>query len=212
MKKAEFVCEEHKEYGGLGFRLLSQPGFDPLGASAVAHDLIEHFPNGDESIADEFMALGACLAIRGEGGFFHIQAGEAISGDLAELIQKAECGMEVKPAPKTKPLNGDYERMEQQITVAVRQAKKELENEREIKLRPEWETAMRSWIRIGFRKALKRFPGLLMNCVQEVFRKIESQAEKCLKNAEEGMILRVSYNIKRCNVNVSCDYDWALDN
>lgn len=87
----EFVCAEHEEFGENGWRLKSQPDFDPLSGMAVAHDCLEHFTDSADP-ADEFLALGAAMWIRDEN--YHARAGhhttdpgKHISGDLPDIIR-----------------------------------------------------------------------------------------------------------------------------
>ncbi len=61
----QFVCEEHEEYGSLGWREKDKPHFAPFQGLAVAHDCLEHFPDDGPEIEHEMQALGAGLHVRG---------------------------------------------------------------------------------------------------------------------------------------------------
>ena len=56
---------------------------------AVAHDILEHFPHGDGSPADELRALGASLWIR-DGYHRNGAAGENVGADLPEPVAAKE--------------------------------------------------------------------------------------------------------------------------
>lgn len=194
--KHVFVCEEHKEFGGLGWRLESQPDFDPLSGMAVAHDILEHFPNGDESPSDEFQALGASLLIRGEGGFFVFSSpGENIGADLPEIMRHVvHKNMGLSSAPKTRPLD---EYVEEWIKEAVGVLLEELklwydkEDAEHVKsMIPD----MVGWMRIGYRRAKARYKGKLWQ-VRDAFRKIQEEADKALKHAEEEDKLELSVSL-----------------
>src|SRR5258706_10369581 len=67
-----FISEEHEDFVTLGWKLKGCSGMDPLSGMAVAHDCMEHFPKVGQAdgVAEEFMALGAALWIRGDTGYW----------------------------------------------------------------------------------------------------------------------------------------------
>lgn len=66
--RMEFEAAEHEEFGSFGFRTKGRADFDPL--MAVAHDVLEHFPDDDQTLGGECQALGASLWIRGLTGYY----------------------------------------------------------------------------------------------------------------------------------------------
>ncbi len=48
----------------------NDPGFDPVAPVMAVHDLMEHFPGDEYAPHNEYMAQGAMLWLRFEGGFF----------------------------------------------------------------------------------------------------------------------------------------------
>lgn len=65
VKKFEFQARVHPEWHVLGFALEGIANADPMDGIGCAHDILEHFPGGDIGAADEFMAFGAMLWLRG---------------------------------------------------------------------------------------------------------------------------------------------------
>lgn len=60
----------HNGYQGLCPDANHFPGFDPVGAEAALHDILEHFPGDPPDVPAELMAQGASILLRAEGGWF----------------------------------------------------------------------------------------------------------------------------------------------
>jgi hypothetical protein len=205
--KYRFVCEEHQDFGGNGWRLESQPGFDPLGGMAVAHDIIEHFPDGDESPADEFQALGASYFVRGCGGYFSIKGAyhspeSNIASDFPMILQHIIYqDMYLRTPPATRPLREESD--EEGIQEILREARKLVRSEfsdpeDQRKCMEELKKA-EGWLRIGFRRASKRYAGNLFKVV-EMFLKIEKEADRILRHAEIGDVLEINVSGYRATI------------
>jgi hypothetical protein len=187
-----FSCAEHEEFGNLGWRLMSQPDFDPLSGMAVAHDILEHFPNGDGSPKDELLALGASIWVR-DGWHTNGTAGDNIAPDLQEVLRHVTYeDMSLPDPPATKPLE-HY--AEDEITKAVECLLRESKYNGE-KYSPSTLSAVRGWLRIGYRKGVRRYNGWYACDVQTIFNEIMQAADKALKHAEAGDRLVVSYAIQ----------------
>ena len=213
MKTHTFLCEEHEDFGSNGWRLKTQPGWDPLGGMAVAHDVLEHFADTTDAPLHELQALGAALWIRDGGnywGTYHPQSiywdgGHHIAPDLITVLQHAlHEGMDLPKPPRTVRCDA-----EDQIDIALWNARKEVTSEwedpREAR---ELLKLCRGWLRIGYRRAAERYKGHSPQQVVRLFREIEEQAEKALKTAEAGISkLHVTVNITELSAKVSKEDD-----
>ncbi len=212
--KYVFTCAEHEDFGSLGWRLKSQPDFDPLTGMAVAHDILEHFPGGDGSPADEFQALGASIHVR-DGYYANGTAGDNIGSDFPEIMRHIIYEhMHLNSAPRTNPCDSW---VEAEITKAINVLERELEY---MHLEPDELASVRrcypdirGWMRVGYRKALKRYKGLYKNDIQRLFREIEQEADRRLKYAEEGAELTVSLTLTALKAKITMkealEGDWA---
>lgn len=210
MKKYTFKVKEHEEYGGLGFTPSWYPNGDPLPGMTVAHDILEHFPKDDGSAEGEFLALGAALYIRGETGYMQRNGNvngpkEHLAADLP-MVWDYHTNRDRRTTIKPCGLVRDEDLMEQCreiVQIGVRNMRDE---DRQA---PDAETQERiaRWIAKGYKRASVRYAKHgAYEIAYSVFQKIEEQADRCLRGAEEGMILTVSLNLNNLNVSVDCDY------
>jgi hypothetical protein len=196
-----FIAEEHEEFGLPGWRQKGQPGFDPLMGMAVAHDALEHFRDGDDSIEDELQALGAALYIRGNGGYWmNATPGVHIGSDLPEIIGHhvfEDMPMPPEP-PRTKRLE-DW--AESEIDIAIQSATREwadrCDGEEQMQQARALLARARGWFRIGYRRAQRRYKGTDCNQLSYLFKQIEEAADRKLKHAETGDELTLRVNIRR---------------
>lgn len=202
MRTFRFVFDSHAEHDYTGWRLESQPGFDPVGGMGVAHDVLEHFPNGDASPADEFMALGAALIIRGNQGYWHQRtpfnphAHKHIGGEFPDILGHVVNGEMELPSPgRTKPVE-DYDYL---IIDTIKEARRLLnsefdeEDERARYVKLLWFAL--GWMRKGMRKALKRYSGQRMDWAYYAFRGIEKTVDELRKEAQVGHRIDVVINV-----------------
>jgi hypothetical protein len=218
MRKFRFVCEQHQEFGEKGWRAESQPGFDPLWGMAVAHDVLEHFPDGDESPADEFMALGAAYLIRGEGSYFSNKGNihspmVNIASDFPEIMRHIVGErMSLKTPPKTLAVPNADDGLREIIKEAKKLVKSEFDPEYDKELRDAAKDILQKalgWLRIGYRRAAKRYKGKIEK-VRCMFEQIEQAADKLLKHAEEGYVLEVTVDIQAGTASARIvEPDWA---
>jgi len=210
MKIYEFVCERHKEFGELGWRQKGQPGFDPLWGMAVAHDIMEHFPDGDESPADEFQALGAGMVIRQEQyyankGQLTVSPAINAASDFPEIARHIIYEKMHLPEPRaTRPLDDHFEAY---IAEFAKEARKLIVSEFEHESKEDKEKMReivrkaQGWVRIGMRRAMRRYKGRL-NEALSTFCEIEQQADRLLKEAFEGQVMqvRIENGFVRCQL------------
>ena len=213
----KFVCENHDDYGTLGWRLESHPDFDPLQGMAVAHDCIEHFPDGDESPSDEFQALGAAFRIRGLGGFFNnVHTPESnIASDMPEIFQhivNEDMGLSEPPKSAYSPMR-DSE-IETSLNTIVIEGLKLIKDQRQgyddgiqASFVSEFRRKAVAWLRHGFRRAGSRYRNRLNEMVW-MFETIQKESDKYLQDAEEGDKLTVQILLKSCSVDVQFKCLW----
>jgi hypothetical protein len=210
MKKAVFVCEKHEDYGSLGWRMGNQIDADPLGGMAVAHDLLEHPPGGDMGPADELVAFGHTIWLRGRGGYwddrFHNTAAENLSGEVIDIILRhvVEEGVTLHAPPRTLPLDdrvSDGTWAEREVRETVRLAGQHLrtegyDKEDQVKYRRHFDK-LEGWMRIGYREAEERYSRVTspyrLCCL---YKRIEEEADKLLKHANEGQLMTVRWDVK----------------
>lgn len=208
----EFVAEQHEDSGLLGWRQKLQPGFDPLPGMAVAHDVLEHFPGGNESAHDEFQALGAAYRIRGEVGYFHHLSSQPawkhLSAEMPDIFTHVYVTREAlladPPAHALRPLRSyDAERAEFTFRKCLREGCNEVRNMHEgVDLKDDIEDFIRkgvAWMRVGYRRVSKRYGVMHLSNVNDLFHQISAEADKHLAAASEGDLLRVTIlSVQRC--------------
>lgn len=198
----------------MGYKPSWYPEGDPLGGMAVAHDILEHFPNDDGKAEGEFMALGASLWIRGQSGYFRNGTPESnIASDFPEIWRHVIYEDErtyVRECPH-KSRNEEVQESGKQILIHALEEMREQFEEYEL---PSEETQQRivQWLAYGFNRAAKRYGkyhrrGIThYEIAHQLFAEIEKQADEKLKYAEEGQILTVFVNYKQLEVRTDLDY------
>ncbi len=212
MFKREFEWGEDEEYGWWGWIPKGFPEFNAGKGMLVAHDVLEHFTDDSGTLEAEIRALGAMVFIRGEGGYFWNKGsihgpGKNLGADLAKFYDELSDGMhscydEFSMPPRTCRLDteGDYI-----IEEALEEAKKLFRLEQEynrndnpidLKEPKEWERKMRGWLRIGYRKAVKRYCKAEPYACSELFRHIEMAVDNIYADFSQGDILTIKVNPK----------------
>lgn len=203
MPSLTFIVEENDTTGDLGFRPANQPNFDPYGAMATIHDVLEHFADTTEDPADEFQALGAALYIRGNGGYwsrgYTPHAWYHLNYDVVEIYMKIESCEAIEmtqPVKRRNALRDQY--AEEQIDLALAAAQKALyANEEgngfdaeEMSDRKDnidsYLASVRHWMRVGYARAAKRYAGLDTYDIVELWRRIEDRLNKIKDDIYEG--------------------------
>ncbi len=216
-----FEAAEHEEYGLLGWRLQGHPTFEPLAGMAVAHDMLEHFPNDQGTPEDELQALGASLLVRGETYFAtvgRLQTSPAyqMQGELLQLYFWAvqnESSLEFE-SPGDVKVNADIDEILDDIITRNRET---LESENlpdedmDIFASPENMRRAKLWLAKGYNRALRRYKGVDVDSLPYLFIDIEKKADKLLKVATEGMLLTVKVNTKTLTAELSSDYSEEVD-
>lgn len=208
-----FTYKHNEDRGYSGWVLDAKPYFDPMDGRGVAHDVLEEMPHGGEQPHDELMALGAMMFGRGSlsAAFNNRPTEEVLSYEFSELFRHAfgEEHYWLSPAPKTLRLDQgvygeDYER-EEAIVQAVAPLVLEYidkygedefgADEEQLEEARAWIPHAQNWLRIGFRRARRRFYPHMDGCdVAFMFERIE-RAVNALKGVEldDRLTLRVKY-------------------
>lgn len=208
----KFVSEIDDDYGSFGWRPKWQPTFNALRGIAVAHDCLEHFPNDDASVEAELQALGASWFIRGETGyFFDYGWGDRdpvrnIAAEISQLVEETlNAGQLLPEPPSARPLDAGVERMLKRVAAAgIDDAQTEWRHRGTDEPFPaDWNVrSVLGWLRLGYRKAKRRYRHISQYQVKEVFWQIEKGADRLLREVEgtEGLTMIVSVNLRRGTV------------
>ena len=169
------------------------PAFEPLGGMAVAHDVLEHWPN-DDSTTGELLAFGAMLWVRGEDYFalsksYNTNPFYHMKHELAKLLLKISRGefVPLRHAPCQYRTN-DYdiqkgiEELILEISIILRILEIPNENPATI-LTPETVGNVKSWLARGYNRAQRRYASVGRHELLDTFCFIEEQADKALRYA-----------------------------
>ena len=200
-----FDAAEHAEYGTIGFRPTWYKAGDPLSGMAVAHDILEHFPGDDGRAEGEYMALGAALWIRGEGGYWS----NSMYSPEEQIASDFDMIWGIQPHVRPCGVAHDAALMARCRTAARLGRKNMRSNGREVSEVPTAADCERiaRWLAKGYQRARRRY-GRRGACqvAWDLFKPIEEAAERALKYAEQGMRLTVRVDYTRCKVMTECDY------
>ena len=205
----------HEEFGTLGFAPSWIPESDPFTGFTVSHDILEHMPNEKYgAVEGEFMALGAMYWIRGESGWFH-QINvyrsnlliETMSLDIPDIITRVVYGHQTfKILRNTKKLD-DYIEEDfkaiivngiRSLHVEDRLTPQELSS---VKIK-DIKISMLSWMRKGYRQALKRYKGHCKYDMTHLFTEVMEKSDKILKQAYEYQTLVVKIDLNKMSSRV----------
>ncbi|MDY7537572.1 hypothetical protein QN372_00265 [Undibacterium sp. RTI2.1] len=206
-----FEWRENREYGEEGWILKGFPNFNASSGRGVAHDTLEHFKDGDGSLADEMMAFGAMLHIRGESGWFASlptrdnRLDKQMGFDIARFLQELRSGnVDLRKPPRTYRLkDADLESdLFNIIKEGVKEANQGRDNDAEI-FQPGLVTdKMIHWMRVGYRKALKRFKGNKPHDIAYCFDTIANRVDLGFDLGDIGDELHVCVNTESLAVKI----------
>ena len=198
--------------GYSGWVLDAKPYFDPMDGRGVAHDVLEEMPHGGEQPHDELLALGAMLYGRCSMSMaFPRPTYQVLADEFGALFSHAfnEEGYYLVDAPKVQRLDQgrygeDYEREESIIQAVAPRVLEYIEkygaeewgdNPDNLEEAKQWVPHAQNWLRIGFRRARRRFYPHMDGCdVAYMFERIEREVN-ALKGVElyDRLTLRVKY-------------------
>ena len=182
-----FEARLNEEYGSVG---LVQPGrrnFDPLGALVVPNDILEHFPDARGTIDDEMRELGASLWV--SGTFGNATPAEAISSEFLDLFAKCNANQGHLSTPvgvrhlEEDWVEGQLHAMHEHGLKLLRSGHFQDVNSEELS---DWILAAADHMRVGYRRALRRYAKVSQVFVQNSFANLEADAEKALRQISEG--------------------------
>lgn len=208
-----FDWKHDTEYGD-GWIMRGMPNFDPLGALACAHDVLEHLIAKDDSMEGEMRAFGVMLWGRGQGEWFAMQNTnhrrwvDNISDDLIEFmnthfLRGQQLG--TPPVRGYKLLDEDIEEsLLEAFRVTLRAAREDaghrMDSEDEIAaFRIHTSEFMRRalpWMRIGFRHAERRYSHTNPDEFSWMFDQLIQAFARESASAEYGEYLRCTVDTK----------------
>lgn len=203
-----FIAAEHEEYGGIGWSPVWVRDADPcLSGMTVAHDILEHFPSAGADVIGELQAIGAMFYIRGVGGYWHQinhmrpDPGYHASADIPDIFRHVVDESMPFECPK-----GGRRRLSEEIEDWIGDGLADTEEIRDIDFPIEWESfkshAAR-WIRIGYRRAVRRYRGIDPYSISTLFLKIQKGIDSTLREEVwPGMELTVSLDIQNQTVRI----------
>jgi hypothetical protein len=207
----KFTCQEHQEYGFLGWVLNTMPHFDPVTGMGVAHDCLEHLTRR-VGFEGEMEAFGVALYIRHGGGYWADRGSRDpswsnnVSTELAEFLAR-DTNLTVAQAPRTKPLE-DEDAEEEIAKMQVRALDDfyaEMAESYGLEDTPREVVALALeraavWVRRGWLNAERKY-GAYQYDVAYMFRQIETEVDKL--NPEEGDTLTVRFDRDNTNYSVT---------
>ena len=199
-----------------GWLLVGAPSsYYPLEAMGVAHDILEHSPDDQGSAIEEFMALGAALYIRGDGGYWsshRYRPAFHIAGDITDVLGRSMLKYDdrivneesMAPVPRTRcgePLSEDvaeeiakYVRIELDMAEAPADIRKAVNH------------AVRG-VKCGYRLAQKRYGKIRSEELTAAFQHIEGCVMALdLEHQEMKVIVDSQPRLGRIRVQVYDDF------
>jgi hypothetical protein len=185
-------------------------GFDPMQASGMAHDALEHRLCDSGTYEEELMAFGRLIALRGLSGlgFRSFRSPEYNLGmELAGIWDRSneENLRDLLPAPTTTKLDRYIETFLSGVCDAfVRYVGgNNSGDDEEVELSPVHLGHMRSWLRIGVRDAVRRYGEIDHGCYDVGqalvhWGELNRRRLDLLAEDEPGSALRLVFDTKSC--------------
>lgn len=211
-----FTMQEHEDHGYTGWVLDSKPYFDPMDGMGVAHDVLEEFPRGKDQPHDELLAMGALIFGRGEMWSHNCSLVETVAHECSGVFRHVfhEEGYSLAFCYPSRPFEDDLIDYENTIQAVVEHIVKintldptrgydnrEYDDAESEKVLGEVEN-IRNWLRLGIRKARRRFRNLEGYDVAQLFERIEKEVNRVTKQAELGDKLSIRVSYKRNDVEI----------
>lgn len=197
MITSTFEWRRDEDIGRYGWILRGFPNFNALGGLGIAHDTLEHFADGDGSLTDEMLAFGSILRIRVESGWFNASGNfgpaEALALDFERFFLDVQSGSSyIRNPPRTYRLALHLENV---IEIAARKAMKSF-REGYLLQNDMTETIQRmtGWMRIGYRRAKRRFYDNHPHDIAYLFDSLKETVDKRYSSDDDGNVLTVKVN------------------
>lgn len=213
-----FIQHMDEETGLNGFLPLWIPkaaGFDPSTLSGMVHDMLEHRLCDKGHFHEELMAIGRMVALRvipGVGRNSYISQEESLGVEMAGAFARMAGSRHEIPTLAEPPGTGTVPQAERQLDQIVRHCRRrlpdflheEFDAESGLSVGEAWlrnfAEVMRSWLRIGYLDALRRYGTQDHGCYDVGYsafgwaernrRRIEVLSEDCLP----GSVLRLQFD------------------
>lgn len=205
-----YIADIKKNGFSIGYLLRGSPKtFDPRGAFAFAHDIMEHGRSDDGSVRDELIAFGAALFVRVEGGFYkRFNANNAdrvvpienialqIVNDVVPLYdQSYEPIQPIIPSPPiVQPLPNEMEKYVVDIFdhFCIRRP--------DPFSRSTFHSTIQGWMRYGYWRAKRRYKGKEPETLGNAFYEIYNYFEHCFIKKGDIAIVNLDLSKKRCSM------------
>jgi hypothetical protein len=202
--KFEFDFVMNENHGDTGWKLRRPNSRFEAFRSNLAHDILEHFPNGDAGVEDELMAFGAIIGGRGDAGEFsqmgaYRSPGKVIADELIYMYHK-DAGGELVKEPKGFRMGGWVEK---EIREAIIEAYKPIDSsndsyadEMETLANTVWDSSeqkrhIMGWIWRGYLRWKRRFKNADAFDFTSAYKRMNEAIDRAGEHAEEGMELIV---------------------
>lgn len=175
----------NENQGYLGILVKNSPDhFEPSTGLTVAHDILEHISNHLDPYADEFMALGAMVAIRVENGYRYLDM-EVLEYGVYSLVRSMFYLEESLTEPDTLPV--DHDLWAQVLDFSEKGINNFLEEEEgEVDFPDNFAEYITAWIIKGYENCLRHYGGQDLYGIRYLFNSIAVQCDKWLGTSEEG--------------------------
>ena len=199
----------------------------PTSGRGVAHDMMEHFSSQAGPVEGELEALGAALALRWEQGANRslLSTEDIMAGDILSVILDMVREELQVPAPKRSQKIDDKltdDTLVESVRRGFQMAKEEFRYDKEDAARSEalltkelFYTTV-SWLRRGYRRALKRYEAYDLYFVgNEFFSTVTKEIDRLISSSVMGygdevrISLQPGRNIIGLRVNGNCAYSWG---
>ncbi len=204
MRYFKFIYMRDPEYGLMGLRLEDRPHFNALSlGQALAHDMLEHFPDDDGSTEHEFMALGASVYVRNGESYYHqvmpyskLTASEHLGSELIQqhYYMRNTGRYAIKKCPRRRRIaNGGYDEIMVNAAhegIHCLQAEFGDDDNEDIS----WATAdnITNWFRTGYARAARRYRGIQPWRMMDFFLQLSEACERVVKRCNyEGQRVHI---------------------
>jgi hypothetical protein len=220
MTSLTLLSKIDSETGELGLIVKTLKHFNyPSVASSglqIAHDILEH-QNGIRaigSIGDELQALGGIWYVRGQHGYlrptsYHLPE-EDIASDVANMARMHYFGTPVRTDRVNTRSHDEDDAFKSIVELGIKNYRSEMDceldaNEVYDPLHSYFEQTLHS-LRIGFRKAEKRFKNV---CPNRMFDNIERAVDEAIDHMDwEGQKFTLTYTASKATCYESEEYYW----
>ncbi len=189
------------------------PAFDAVIPIMTVHDVMEHFPGDEYAVHAEYMAQGAMLWLRYEGGFFG-QVGESIAAVVPAALGMLFAQIK-RNSLETKAIDllDGHASWDKPLPTAVQFAYYEMLSEGKKIIDKTYsystkETMMKSlergapWIVRGYWRQAERYNGLDRKRLVNLYKKTVEQ----IKDVKAGAKLKLTMNYERYTSKVELEY------